>query len=179
MVHWKDIENAPTVDVVEVVKDMLKGEMRLIDADAVQGEKMSNQRVVEWIPVSERLPDYNGYDEVITVVNGRHGNTQYIDGVCTNVEYDDIDELWYINDVYEPNITVKAWMPLPSYEDAPTVDIVRHGTWTERYMEDDECRFTRRRWYCSECGKWQCYGKSDYCLNCGAKMDREAEGDKR
>lgn len=56
-------------------------------------------------------------------------------------------------------------------DNAPTVDIVRHGYWTERYMEDDECRFTRRRWYCSECGKWQTYGKSDYCLNCGAKMD--------
>lgn len=58
-------------------------------------------------------------------------------------------------------------------EEAPTVEIERHGTWTERYMEDDECRFTRHRWYCSECGKWQCYGKSDYCLNCGAKMDGE------
>ena len=58
-------------------------------------------------------------------------------------------------------------------EDAPTMEIERHGTWTERYMEDDECRFTRHRWYCSECGKWQTYGKSKYCLNCGAKMDGE------
>lgn len=67
-----------------------------------------------------------------------------------------------------------AWRDAQSeIDNAPTVDIVRHGYWTERYVEDDECRFTRRRWYCSECGKWQCYGKSDYCLNCGAKMDGE------
>ena len=137
------------------------------------GEKMSNQRVVEWIPVSERLPDYNGYDEVITVVNGRHGNTQYIDGVCTNVEYDDIDELWYINDVYEPNITVKAWMPLPSYENAPTVDAVRHGIWTITFEGDGEGGELARS-YCSECGyktKAEMFFK--YCPNCGARMDGE------
>lgn len=60
LIHWKDIENAPTVDAVEVVKDMLKGEMRLTDADAVQGEKMSNQRVIEWVPVRERKPHLPG-----------------------------------------------------------------------------------------------------------------------
>ena len=34
LVWWKDIEDAPTVD-------------------AVQGEKMSNQRVIEWVPIRE------------------------------------------------------------------------------------------------------------------------------
>lgn len=54
------IINAPTVDAVEVVKDMLKGEMRLIDAGAVQGDRMSNQRVIEWVPIRERKPHLPG-----------------------------------------------------------------------------------------------------------------------
>lgn len=41
LVHWKDIEDAPTVD-------------------AVQGEKMSNQRVIEWVPIRERKPRLPG-----------------------------------------------------------------------------------------------------------------------
>lgn len=80
---------------------------------------IEERKTGKWIPCSERLPDYDDYDEVITTVNGRHGNVEYINGVCTNVQYDDIHELWYINDVYEPNITVTAWMPLPQpYKEA-------------------------------------------------------------
>ena len=58
-------------------------------------------------------------------------------------------------------------------ENAPTVDAVRHGHWEERYIEDDDFIWTRRRWYCSECGRWQGYGATDYCPKCGAKMDGE------
>ena len=57
LVHWKDIENAPTVDAVEVVKNMFKGEMKLMP---LEGEKMSNQRVIEWVPVRERKPHLPG-----------------------------------------------------------------------------------------------------------------------
>lgn len=56
----KAIEDAPTVDAVDVVKDMFQGEMRLIDVDAVQGEEMSNQRVIEWVPVREQKPHLPG-----------------------------------------------------------------------------------------------------------------------
>ena len=28
----------------------------------------------------------------------------------------------------------------------------------------------RRRYYCSACNNWQTYGKTDFCLNCGAEM---------
>ena len=26
------------------------------------------------------------------------------------------------------------------------------------------------RYYCSKCGEWNSYGKTNYCMNCGAKM---------
>lgn len=51
----------------------------------------------------------------------------------------------------------------------------RHGHWTERYDEDGN-PFFRRKFYCSECGDWQTYGKTDYCPACGAKMD-ETKGE--
>ena len=27
------------------------------------------------------------------------------------------------------------------------------------------------RYYCSKCGKWNSYGETNYCPNCGAKME--------
>lgn len=30
-----------------------------------------------------------------------------------------------------------------------------------------------KRFYCSACGEWQCYGTTEYCMHCGAKMDEE------
>ena len=54
-------------------------------------------------------------------------------------------------------------------EDAPLIEAepVRHGRWEKRGQEI----------YCSECGEEGGYTRagasrySDYCLNCGAKMD--------
>ena len=76
-----------------------------------------------WIPCSERLPDYEGYDEVLTTVNGRAENVRYINAVITNAEYDDTDKQWYINGCAAKwvarngkvmsDVDVLAWMPLP------------------------------------------------------------------
>ena len=44
------------------------------------------------------------------------------------------------------------------------------GEWEYRYITDDDCKWTRRRWYCSACGGWNTYGTPNYCMNCGAKM---------
>lgn len=42
------------------------------------------------------------------------------------------------------------------------------GTWEEDI--DNSRRWDRLRFYCSECGRWQTYGKTDYCPNCGCRM---------
>ena len=47
------------------------------------------------------------------------------------------------------------------------------GHWREDI--DNNRRWDRVRFYCSECGDWQIYGKTHYCPNCGAKM-AESEG---
>ena len=45
------------------------------------------------------------------------------------------------------------------------------GHWREDI--DNNRRWDRVRFYCSECGDWQTYGKTHYCPNCGAKMESE------
>ena len=47
------------------------------------------------------------------------------------------------------------------------------GYWAEEI--DNDRRWDRIRFYCSECGEWQTYGKTNYCPNCGAKMQKEDE----
>lgn len=55
---------------------------------------------------------------------------------------------------------------------APTIDAapVVHGHWIEK-IDAEAKDSTRRRFYCSVCGKWQTYGRTNYCHHCGAKMD--------
>ena len=45
------------------------------------------------------------------------------------------------------------------------------GTWEENI--DDSRKGDRVRFYCSECGGWQTYGKTAFCPDCGAKMESE------
>ena len=56
--------------------------------------------------------------------------------------------------------------------DCPLVEIPEghKGHWEERHLEEAPM-FLRRRWYCSECGEWQTYGRPRYCPNCGAEME--------
>lgn len=37
---------------------------------------------------------------------------------------------------------------------------------------DDNRTWDRVRFICSACGEWQTYGKTKYCPECGAKMER-------
>lgn len=80
-------------------------------------------------------------------------------------------------------LTEKAWRvgfrPFRTREDiadlianAPTVDAVpvKHGRWEYRIVGDAPI-FMTNRWYCSSCGKWQTYGRTKFCPECGAKMD--------
>lgn len=53
------------------------------------------------------------------------------------------------------------------------------GEWTIRFVEVENgmgSTYTERRWYCSACGKWQTYGETDFCPNCGADMRGEEDG---
>ena len=61
---------------------------------------------------------------------------------------------------------------LTMVEYAPTADVapVRHGRWIEHYKSDAPPTL-KERWICSWCGNVQTYGITDYCPNCGAKMD--------
>ena len=69
---------------------------------------------------------------------------------------------------------------------APTIDVVSvvHGEWIDKGWKGDWQFETGGRgncWYeyeCSECGNIKRGGKSNFCPNCGAKMDRESEGEK-
>ena len=36
---------------------------------------------------------------------------------------------------------------------------------------DNNRDWDKVRFYCSECGEWQTYGKTKYCPDCGARMD--------
>ena len=64
---------------------------------------------------------------------------------------------------------------------APTIDAVSvvHGEWITKY----EGSYLQRRMYCSVCGKRSGIGgiesnqRKPYCPNCGAKMDRERDGE--
>ena len=65
-------------------------------------------------------------------------------------------------------------------DEEPSVDAepVRHGRWeTKVYTTGDgldDWSIIHLEEVCSECGKWQ-IGISNFCPNCGAKMDLEEE----
>lgn len=67
--------------------------------------------VTSWIPVSERLPDYDGYDEIIATVDGEHCRVQYINAVVTDIDCEDGE--WYLYGLKTENLKVLAWQPLP------------------------------------------------------------------
>lgn len=68
------------------------------------------------------------------------------------------------------NVKIKAYRRcFERLADAPTIDAapVVHGEWKFDDFDGDGKDYT-----CSICG-WSCYSDSNYCPNCGAKMDEE------
>lgn len=61
---------------------------------------------------------------------------------------------------------IRVMLALPSADVAP----VRHGHWVESFKVNAPPTL-KSRWICSWCGNVQTYGATDYCPNCGAKMD--------
>ena len=77
------------------------------------------------------------------------------------------------------NIAIKTAKTIKAINFIPAADVVevRHGEWVKR--NDGVCY-----WYeCSACGDrppkndWGHEHHSDYCPNCGAKMDGKGEGE--
>lgn len=70
-------------------------------------------------------------------------------------------------------------IPVKSIEEAPTIEAepVRHGRWFgwhgDKRCKDGEYRHFRY-YECSECGRRSDI-KTNYCPNCGAKMDGGAD----
>ena len=55
----------------------------------------------------------------------------------------------------------------------PAVDVVptKNGRWERRCVAGSYLV----RWRCSVCGRWQTYGASAFCPNCGARMEVKNE----
>lgn len=63
-----------------------------------------------WIPVSERLPEYD--ELVLVTVKGKYNNITFENAI--ELAFYDKDEGWILGaepDWLDPNVT--AWMPLP------------------------------------------------------------------
>jgi rubrerythrin len=64
--------------------------------------------------------------------------------------------------------------------DAPTVDAVEvvHGRWIHTEIEDDDWGSVWHKWTCSNCvfSVGHNPNGTNYCPNCGAKMDGDGNG---
>ena len=92
------------------------------------------------------------------------------------IDADDLKKTWYKEHNIEPGESGAMFVgnnEVPKFVDrARTIDPVWHGRWIEHYKSDAPPTL-KERWICSWCGNVQTYGATDYCPNCGARMDGE------
>ena len=81
--------------------------------------------------------------------------------------------------------TIQADKMCSNFKNKVDVVEVRHGAWIDYESDEGHGPYDSKDWYrCSECGKdalgrcgddeWYSFPRlSDYCPNCGAKMDKE------
>lgn len=63
-------------------------------------------------------------------------------------------------------------------DEQPTIDPVKHGKWREFLLHRESMIFERSSAECSCCGlivPWYFAKLSDYCIRCGAKMERSED----
>lgn len=96
-----------------------------------------------------------------------------------------IDAIGYCKELYEemnyPGRSEEFMMAIDvaiaDLSDAPTVDAVEvvHGKWIHTAIEDDDWGGTFHSWTCSNCdfSTGQNPNGTNYCPNCGARMDLE------
>ena len=47
--------------------------------------------------------------------------------------------------------------------------------WIKVIDKNEPHALFRKKWYCPDCGMWQTYGETRYCMNCGALMETKGE----
>lgn len=63
------------------------------------------------------------------------------------------------------------------FDDAPTIDTVRHGKWEDKSLFDGDAIEEWQEARCSACGKYHTtpymyyFDEFTFCPNCGARMD--------
>ena len=114
---YKAIDNAPTVDCIEVerAKELIEEGYQKGHIDGVlQGEKLYAGKCLDWIPTSEMLPER--YDSYLVMWRRRDENADRI--FYEIIEYepseDEEDGEWgEIEQAGEAGAEIVAWMPLP------------------------------------------------------------------
>ena len=101
---------------------------------------------------TEQEPSYNS---IKTELNGDMISRQAVLDKKELVELEDGQSFYCINP--EDVETLPSLTPQP-----------KTGHWI--VDRNDSRRWDKVRFYCSECGEWQTYGKTDYCPSCGVKM---------
>ena len=86
-----------------------------------------------------------------------------------------------VDDLDEKEETIKRIKRnIRTLEDAQAVKVrpLVEAEWEERDVEVYAWfgTTTQRRFYCGACGKWQSWGKTKWCPECGAKMMNGPEG---
>lgn len=127
--------------------------MRLIDADALEA-KLEEQRKL-YIEMDMKGAEHLLVHDVLHHV----WEAPTIDAVPATIE----GTLGYLHKV--------GWMQEHDRILTEDAEPARNGRWEDEFKEDAEA-FVKHRYVCTACSNWQTYGKTAYCPNCGAKMDR-------
>lgn len=124
------------------------------------GNLVDRDRVISLLGLNHKDYEYISKHELAKKIENlptvEDGETYRFGGTVYRVVFDTVDRDMavrvrkFVDDFKEPKV----------------------GRWEYRYVEDGGM-FSKQRFYCSECGKWQTYGKTEYCPRCGAKMEDE------
>ena len=100
-------------DYKALVEELRYGAENGCDFDLVERAADAIEELAPlWIRVGDRLPDMDGYDWVLGVVNGGCGHHRYKNAIM-EVSYDPEYKEWFIDDLPEAKISVSHWMMLP------------------------------------------------------------------
>lgn len=75
------------------------------DAKIIKSIPTEDEKPAQWIPVTERLPEENGF--YLCLYEAKHSGGVAMDEGLSILQY--LDSKWHLNDAY----SVTYWMPLP------------------------------------------------------------------